>query len=265
MKSVFEEEMIMLVRLFAGIFLGLIVCTAVSVAQDITADEIVTRANDIMNQSTIKAVTRMTITTSSGQKRDFVFESFSADGGEKNLIKYISPKRVKGQTILMLNGADDMWVYFPRTNRVRKLASHAKKQKMQGSDFSYEDLGSGDAWVNDFESALLKGEKIDDTDCYKIELVIKPDAESGYSRMVMWIDKSSFTALQIDYFDEDDISLHLKRLILSDIRDIEGVPTPMKMVMLDIQDNTDTVMSYEEITYEAELPDDLFTERGMKK
>jgi hypothetical protein len=39
----------------------------------------------------------------------------------------------------------------------------------------------------------------------------------------------------------------------------------MKMVMLDLQDNTDTVMEYEELTYDVELPDDLFTERGMKK
>jgi outer membrane lipoprotein-sorting protein len=39
----------------------------------------------------------------------------------------------------------------------------------------------------------------------------------------------------------------------------------MKMVMLDLQDNTDTIMEYENITYNADLPDNLFTERGMKE
>ena len=42
----------------------------------------------------------------------------------------------------MLNDGDDIWTYFPRTRRVRKLASHAKKQKVPGSDFSFGDFSS---------------------------------------------------------------------------------------------------------------------------
>jgi hypothetical protein len=37
------------------------------------------------------------------------------------------------------------------------------------------------------------------------------------------------------------------------------------MVMTDIQDNTDTIMEYSEISYGEEIPDEMFTERGMKK
>ncbi len=234
-------------------------------SQKLTAAQIISRVNDIMNQQSVSATTKMIITTTSRQKREFVFESYSKDGGEKSLIKYSSPKRVKGQTVLMLNNADDIWMYFPRTNRVRKLATHAKKQKMEGSDFSYEDMGSGDAWTEDFVSKLLEDEKIDDISCYRLELTIKEDAESGYSRMEMWIIKENFVTLQIDYYDEDDPELHLKRLTLSDIKLIDDIPTPMKMVMVDLQDNTDTIMEYENITYKADLPDNLFTERGMKE
>jgi len=234
-------------------------------SQELTAGDIIDRVNDTMNRPTVVATTKMIITTTSGQKREFVFESYSKDKGEKSLIKYLSPKRVKGQAVLMLNNADDIWMYFPRTNRVRRLATHAKKQKMGGSDFSYEDMGSGDAWTEDFISRLLEDEKIGDISCYKLELSIKEDAESGYSRMVMWIDKENFVPLQIDYYDEDDLELHLKRLTLSDIRRIEDIPTPMKMVMVDLQDNTDTIMEYENITYKEDLPNNLFTERGMKE
>lgn len=234
-------------------------------SQKLTAGDIIDRVNDSMNRPAVVATTKMIITTTSGQKREFVFESYSKDKGEKSLIRYLSPKRVKGQTVLMLNNADDIWMYFPRTNRVRKLATHAKKQKMEGSDFSYEDMGSGDAWTEDFISRLLEDEKIGDISCYKLELTIKKDAESGYSRMVMWINKENFVPLQIDYYDENDPTLHLKRLTISDIRIIEDVPTPMKVVMLDLQDNTDTIMEYENITYKQDLPDNLFTERGMKE
>ncbi len=234
-------------------------------SQKLTADQIINRVNDIINQETVSATTKMIITTTSKQKREFVFESYSKDKGEKSLIKYSSPKRVKGQTVLMLNNADDIWTYFPRTNRVRKLATHAKKQNMEGSDFSYEDLGSGDAWTEDFVSSLLQDEKIGEISCYKLELTIKENAQSGYSRMMMWINMENFITLQIDYYDEDDPELHLKRLTLSDIRLIDEIPTPMKMVMVDLQDNTDTIMEYEKITYREDLPDNMFTERGMKE
>lgn len=234
-------------------------------AQELTADDIIQKFNDLMSQPTVTAVYSMTITTTTGKERTFVMQSYSGDRGKKNLIKYISPVRVKGQTILMLNNADDIWTYFPRTNRIRKLATHAKKQKMEGSDFSYEDMGSGDTWLNDFDAVRLDDEKIDDIDCYKIELKKKPGAGAGYSRLIMWVDKSNFLAVRIDYYDEDDPDLHLKTLIFSDVKDIDGIPTAMKMVMTDIQDNTQTIMEYSEISYGGEIPDEMFTERGMKK
>ncbi len=233
--------------------------------QDLTAEDIIARSNELMNQPTVTATMKMTITTTSGDKREFVYESYAKDKGEKSLMKYIAPRRVKGQTILMLNNADDIWAYFPRTNRVRKLATHAKKQKMEGSDFSYEDMGSGDAWLNEFKSSLLGDEKIDGFNCYKLGLLKNEDSDSGYSRLLMWIDKDSYMPLQIDYFDEDDPQMHKKRLTISDIQIIGGIPTPMKMVMTDVQNDTDTVMEYMSVSYGEELDDDLFTERGMKR
>ncbi|MCP4584270.1 MAG: outer membrane lipoprotein-sorting protein [candidate division Zixibacteria bacterium] len=241
------------------------VSTVASIAQSLTADEIIDKVIEIMNQQYVKATMTMTIMTSSGKQRTFVYETFSKDKGEKNLIKYISPGRVKDQATLMLNHADDIWAYFPRTNRVRKLATHAKKQKMEGSDFSYEDMGSGDAWSTDFEVRLLADDKIEGVACYVLNLVKKPDTESGYSRQVIWVRQDNFFPIQIDYYDEDDPDYKLKRLSLLDIREIEDVPTAMKLVMHNLQDNSETIMEYQDVTYAEELPDDIFTERGMKK
>ena len=67
------------------------------------------------------------------------------------------------------------------------------------------------------------------------------------------------------FFDEDNPELHQKRLLCREIRDVEGVPSPMKAVMIDMEDNSDTVIEYQEITYQVELPEELFTIRGMKR
>jgi outer membrane lipoprotein-sorting protein len=234
-------------------------------AQSPTADEIVAKVDTLMNQPYVKATMKMTITTSSGNERTFVYETYSKDKGEKNLIKYISPSRVKGQATLMLNNADDIWAYFPRTDRVRKLATHAKKQKMEGSDFSYEDMGSGGSWINDFKASRLADEKIDGENCFVLELTKKPEIESGYSRQIIWVRQDNYCPVQVDYYDENDPENKLKRLSLQDIKDVEGIPTAMKMVMHNLQDDSETTAEYDSITYSVKLPDDLFTERGMKK
>jgi hypothetical protein len=52
--------------------------------QDLTGEEIIQKVNDLLNVSTSYARSKMTITTTSGQKRTFLSESWSKDKGEKS-------------------------------------------------------------------------------------------------------------------------------------------------------------------------------------
>ncbi|UCE42157.1 MAG: outer membrane lipoprotein-sorting protein [Candidatus Aminicenantes bacterium] len=249
--------------LASGLMVLLLVPAAFS--QELTADEIIQKVNDQFNTETSYGKSKMTIVTTSGQKRTFVQESWSKDRGEKNLVRYLEPRRVKDQAVLMLNHADDIWMFFPRTQRVRKLASHAKKQKMQGSDFSYEDMGSGDAFIDDFTSKRLEDEQKEGQDCYKLELIRKQESSSSYSRLIMWIIKENFLPVVIEYYDDNDPAYLLKTMVASDFRVIDGIPTSMKVVMFNQNDNTQTEMELLEVKYNITLTDDLFTERSLKK
>jgi len=234
-------------------------------ADDLTGEEIIKEVNALLNPSTTYGKAKMTIVTTSGQERTFVYESWSMNRGEKTLIRYLEPRRVMGQAILMLNNADDIWAFFPRTQRVRKLATHAKKQKMQGSDFSYEDMGSGDAFIDDYNSKRLKDEKKEGFDCYTVELIRKKGTEATYSRLAMWVIKENYYPVAIDYYDENDPEFLLKRLVQSDIRIIDDIPTAMNVVMRNEMDNTETKMILVEVKYDIELEDSFFTERSLKK
>ena len=236
-----------------------------SFAQELAADQIIEKVNNLFNPATSYSKSQMTIVTTSGSKRTFVSESWSKNKGEKNLVRYLEPSRVKGQAILMLNNADDIWSYFPRTNRVRKLATHAKKQKMQGSDFSYEDMGSGDAFIKDYTPKKLQDEKIEGENCYTLELARNPDSDLSYSRLIMWVVKENFYPIAIDYYDEDDPTQKVKRLVQSNIQIIDGFPTAMKAVMYNENDNTQTELEILEIKYNIDLDDNMFTERNLNK
>ncbi|MFC1726740.1 outer membrane lipoprotein-sorting protein [candidate division KSB1 bacterium] len=251
-------------KLTALIVIGMILIPSLF-AQELTGEEIIQKVNDLFNPETSYGKSTMTIVTSSGDKRTFTMESWSMGKGEKNLVRYLEPRRVKGQATLMLNHADDIWMYFPRTQRVRKLATHAKKQKMEGSDFSYEDMGGGDSFIEDFTSKRLDDEKIEGEECYKLEMTRKPDSDVSYSRLIMYIVRENFVPIVIDYFDEKNPDFHLKRLVQSNIRIIDNIPTAMKAVMYNKNDNTQTEMEMLEIKYNVQLDENMFTERSLKK
>jgi len=240
MKS--ENRFIKIIVILNILFLFIFNILIISNGQELTAEEIINKVNELINQDTVQAKVKMTITTSSGRERSFIYDSY-----------------------MMLNYAEDIWIYFPRTKRVRKLASHAKSQKMEGSDFSYEDTGASDAFIKDFSSKKLGSEKKEGYDCYKIEMTRKEGSEAGYSRLIMWIIKENLFPVVIDYYDSNDPNLLIKTLIQYDIREIDGVPTAMKMVMFNQQENSKTSIEMLEVKYNVELDDSLFTERNLKR
>lgn len=245
--------------------LGAVAGSLIHAEPTVSADDIIRTMTDTMNPDQSKGIFRMTIMTSSGDERTFVYESYSKGQGEKNLLKYLKPNRLKGQSILMLNDANDIWIYFPKTGRIRKLATHAKKQKLEGSDFSYEDLGGSDAFIDDYDAMLKGEEKKEGKRCYKLELTRVAESSASYSKVIMWVEKETYVPLVIDYFHDGDPELLEKQLVTGNVKLIDGISTPMKVVMYNKLDNTHTTMEIDGITYDVELPDDLFTEMGMKQ
>ena len=235
------------------------------IAQEIipTGDVIVKKMTSIMTQENSKGIMTQTITTSSGKQRTFEFEMFTSDEGEKTLMRYLKPSAARGQAFLMLNNADDIWTYFPRTKRVRKLASSSKNQKVQGSDFSFEDLGSGDSWNKEYTSNNLGEEKFEGIDCWKLESIGIPEENPSYPKMIIYVRQTDFYPLKIDYYAHANFIE--KSLILEDIQDVEGVPTAMIMKMENHSKGSETTMVTLLITYEWEPPENFFSERELKK
>ncbi|KPJ60845.1 MAG: hypothetical protein AMJ46_05010 [Latescibacteria bacterium DG_63] len=234
-------------------------------AEDLTGPEIVRKVSNQMNQETSWGMMKLTIVTTSGKEREFTYEGFTADKGRSTVVKYVSPARVKGQAVLLLNNADDIWSYDPRTDRVRKLATHAKRQKMQGSDFTYEDFGSGNLFVTDFEAERVADEKVGRVTCYKVVLRKKEKSGSTYARVVMWVSKENLVPIRIEYYGTDEPEVSKKGLVQSDIKNIDGVPTAMKAVMHNNLDGTDTKLEILEYRYNLAIEKSRFNQRGFYK
>ncbi|MCK5739079.1 outer membrane lipoprotein-sorting protein [bacterium] len=242
----------------------LILCvlsTTILMAQP-SGQKIFDKMDAIITVENSKAVMLQTIQTTSGKTRELIYDSFSAQNGEVSLMRYIKPSRVKGNAMLMTDFSDNIWMYNKRTNRVRKLASHAKKQKFEGSDFTYEDMGSGNSWREKYTPIVDGSGKIDKTDCWKLILEAK-DNDAAYSQIICWPRKTDAYPLQLDYYDENGTLQ--KTLYMQDIQLIEDIPTAIKMRMENHLDRSETTIEYQTITYQVTFPANFFSERNLKK
>jgi len=66
-----------------------------------------------------------------------------SQGDDDSYMSFVAPRSIRGMSIL--SKGDDLWIFFPSTGRVRKIAGRAKDQSIQGvgGDFSYEDMSAG--------------------------------------------------------------------------------------------------------------------------
>lgn len=244
----------------SGWVIGLLLVGVAVCAQELTPKEIVNRIDAAERVASSEGIFKQIITTSGGKKRTLEMKAYSRDRNDKQLMIYTGPRRVKGDKILMLNEGDDIWFYTPKTDRVRHLASHARRRKMQGSDFAYEDMAGGSI-EEDYTYTLLGEEQEEGVACFKLELI---PTESGphYSKLILWAEKGKFVTRRIDYFEDGEL---LKRMKTYEVKEIDGHWYSMRIVMSDLQEGGETAMETVEIKFDVELPDELFTTGNLKR
>ncbi len=243
------------------LFLMMFLIAALPLFAEETAKDIIKKSKAVQEVPNSWSMGEQTILTSGGSKRTFDIEMWTKDKADKQLMEYKSPARVKGVKFLFLDDSNEIYTYFPKTDRVRHLASHMKRQKMMGSDFSYEDMSFGKL-DRDYKSfKKLSDEKQDGAACHVVEM-IPSDKGPHYSKMVVWVDKATWVTRRIDYYEDGKL---LKRMTASDIREIDKVPTAFVVKMKNLQDGGETEIVTKEINYSKKNPDSIFTVHNLKR
>lgn len=225
-----------------------------------TAGEWMERIADAEQVEHSYGVMKQTITTSTGAERTFTIRAWSSQDGEVGLMAYVAPARVAGDRILTLNSGDDIWYYMKRRDTTRHFVGHTRKQSAMGSDFSYEDMASGD-FTEDYTGELLGYEEMESVQCVKLKCTPTPSGPS-YDYIILWAGKEDALTRRVEYYEEGE---HLKTLYISDFREIEGRTVAMRVEMVSEQKDSRTVMETEEITF-AEAPDpSIFTQAALTR
>ncbi len=176
--------------------------------------------------------------------------------GEKRLIVFSSPPEVSGMAVLVKDPST-IYVYEPEFNKVRRIASSAKKQSLMGSDYSFDEMAMKKLGL-DYDPVILS----EDEGSAVLELIAKPGKDKAWPRLELVVDKTKhFMASKIRFFDASGKKVKTetrKKLATS------GEWTyPSVLVMVDHGRDHSTTNIVESVTYNKGLPDSMFTKRYL--
>lgn len=242
--------------------------------QDLTVDQIVDKGlrTNYYRGKDGKARVTMKIVDTQGREREREFSILRRDDGpaeqddetylgdQRFYVYFHRPSDVRKMVFMVwkhVGGDDDRWLYLPDLDLVKRIASSEERTSFVGSHFYYEDV-SGRNKDEDTH------ELVETTDNFYVlkHVPKKPDlVEFAYYKT--WIHRATFIVTQTRFYDQADQNYRTYEAL--GVETIDGFPTVIKAKMTDSKLGGSTTIEYRDVKYNTGLPEEIFTERYLRK
>ncbi len=231
-----------------------------AVAAELTAEEIVKRAEDIMRGSSNIGKLTM-IVTNPNFKRTLTMEYWEK-GKDLSLVKIISPAKEAGTVSLKVD--NNMWNYLPSVEKVIKIPPSMMMQSWMGSDFTNDDLVRESSIVDDYTPVLLENSMLSEGEAYTLELTAKPDAPVVWGKILVYVRVSDYAPMKYEYYDERGKLIRV--MTMSKIKKIgrRAYPTVWTMVPKN-KEGRETVIIVDEIKFDVPIDKNIFSLSNLKR
>jgi len=175
---------------------------------------------------------------------------------ERVLIRFDAPESLRNLGFLYFEQADrpnDYFLYRPAVKRVRRLQQHAVTNNLYGVDPEF--LGFGIAETEPTRVKSMRRVRLNGREVYRLVERARR-ANPRFEERVIWIDQDTFIPLRTEH------QLNGRRVLTAEtveIRDIQGVPTPVHMRFERPLEGSRVDLTIEEVDYERPIPDEIFS------
>jgi hypothetical protein len=205
------------------------------------------------------------------RERSLILTSLSATAsrGERILVRFMSPNDIKGTGLLVWEhpaAEDERFLYLPALGRVRRIAATEQQDSFVGSDLSYEDIGGRD--VEEYTYTFLQQDAswvAPDGRAHPAWMLESRarDQQAPYPRIVSLVRKDNFVVMVADLYNRRDE--REKRLDVRRLERIDGIWTPMEIVMVNGVQRTRTELIVNAVRYNTGLSEADFTRRVLEQ
>ena len=244
------------------------------IAKDLTVQEIVDETNRVAyyQGEDGRAKVLMVITDSQGRKRRRQFTILRWDepppgekgaqytGDQKYYIYFQRPADVNKMAFMVwkhLDRDDDRWLYLPALDLVKRIASKEKRTSFVGSHFFYEDVSGRNIEADVHELAHTT------KNYYVLKNTPKKPEAAEFANFTMWIHRGTFVPVKIEYYNDRGEKYRVYEALK--VETIQGYPTVTQSRMKDLRIGGETLLQYRGVQYDIGLPEDIFTERYLRR
>lgn len=187
--------------------------------------------------------------------------SFSVQNkGTKRLVEFHAPGDMKGTKVLTL-GAQQMYVYTPAYNKVRRIASHVTEQGFMGTTLSDSDMS-----LTHYGEFYTADQTAETDGAWTLKLTPKAGAKVPYAAIELDVSKKLTRPTEIRYYNAK--GQHVKTETRPEYEcggPNDGVCTPSLMVMTDhTRGDMATTMKMTEFKVNQGLDDSMFSVRSLQ-
>jgi hypothetical protein len=231
-------------------------------AQDDAAFDLVKRVRDALPKTPLFAKGKMT--SDRGLTRELELSHKHMNEMEASYMEVTAPMDLKDTRFLLYDresGRDEQYIYVPAAKRAIQVGLQTRKQAFLGSEF----------FVGDFVQPAIDAatyrfvgeEDVGGRHCKLVEAVPKNPADEMYSKSIFAVDPNDLVVVRTQFFDEKG---KLQKIwTIEKLEKIEGVWTPVRQKMEDVQENHWSGLEMSEIQYNAQLPDDRFNKSYLTR
>lgn len=223
-------------------------------------EEIIQKAEDRLKGNT--SYSEATVTTVRPRwEREMKIKTWTK-GDDYSVTLVLSPSKDKGTVFLKRD--KELWNYVPSIERMVKMPPSMLSQSWMGTDITNDDIMRESSMKNDYNKKILATETIEGYACHKIELIPKPEINSIWGKLLIWISKDDYMQLRVEYYDED---MELINTIVSkSVQEFGGKlqPAVTEIIPSDKPGNK-TRMTLTKREIDLKVDDAMFTTQYMKR
>lgn len=172
-----------------------------------------------------------------------------------------APDYLAGAAYLVRENApgneDEMYIFLPSVNRVRRVVGDAGYDSLLGTNFSYYDFKQLEGAFSGAPASLEEPQTMETGAAWVISFKAPPGATSGYTLIRSWVDQKSCTTVKVDFYENGKLR---KQLIVpaGALKQSGTYWYPARATMRDLRDNTSTELRILQVDSSAEPPSRLF-------
>jgi outer membrane lipoprotein-sorting protein len=181
-------------------------------------------------------------------------------GEQKFYVYFHRPADVNKMSFLVwkrLAKDDDRWLYLPGLDLVKRISSADKRTSFVGSHFFYEDVSGRN--IHDDTHELTKTSR----NYYLLKSTPKKPGSVEFGHFVTWVHRATFVVVKQDYFDRKGVKHRTYQV--AEMDKVQGFWTATKSVMIDHRTKGKTVLAYSDIKFNVGVPEEVFTERYLRR